>query len=688
LFPSLDRFASSKVLGQCLASSETPKPARSSNADSENLQHFHDVASSQIEEIMSASKRLTPRDASAEACPFCLTIPAQSQRGFASHVGKHQQEISLAALPNLEDSGEDGSSDESDGDDDHWDAASDTEEDENDGANSDERSLDSDGSGRTITSLTRKTGIERRESISSKQEEEDPEDHGSHQSPAVSSISTTKKAFLTIQPPLADEEWFERMSITQEGESSTLFAREFLDALLASEQDLASTPDQRTSSQYKQSSLLDRKSSQISMPLTWGPQNRLVFTVKDFQKSVEKCTGLLISRPSSPAPDKLPLLLSKFTDEMGFLATLARNLKSSSSMLDKLNIDKAIETLAICRTQLRRLQKFLESMDLTLEKLQKRGRRQSLGLRQIFGRQTPAESLDIPKGENILVQLKHGAATLTKVLASMGDDSAVATPMTGTLDNPQTVTPRFTVSHDGIVRLTSPNQTEQMDITPKSEPYAVYAVYASRFLEAIRSNDLTAINRLLGAGIDINAKLTPDGNALQIAAAHGHQGVLQLLLDRGANVNADVGLNGPPLQAAVTSRDESNVKLLLDHGSSVNARGGYGSALRAAASLNLLAIVRLLVEYGATIEDEDLPYFMALREARGNQMTAMDALLSGFDGVSTPQVNAGSNVPIAPPEGISKRNFLSDDDEDDVEYPCKGCGDIVSSTILWPKYVF
>jgi len=147
---------------------------------------------------MSASKRLIPRDVTVEACPFCLTVPAQSQKGFASHVGKHQQEISLAALPNLDDSGGESSSGESDGNDDHSDAASDIEGGGNESADGDGKSLDSDGSGRTITSLTENTNIKRQELTSSNQEEsgpaeEDSEDSIADQSTIVCSISTVEK---------------------------------------------------------------------------------------------------------------------------------------------------------------------------------------------------------------------------------------------------------------------------------------------------------------------------------------------------------------------------------------------------------------------------------------------------------------------------------------------------------------
>lgn len=75
--------------------------------------HFQDVGFAQIEDVVSASKRICPRSAALEICPFCATAPAQTQKVFASHVGKHLQEISLAALPNLDEESDEDFSDSS-----------------------------------------------------------------------------------------------------------------------------------------------------------------------------------------------------------------------------------------------------------------------------------------------------------------------------------------------------------------------------------------------------------------------------------------------------------------------------------------------------------------------------------------------------------------------------------------------
>lgn len=73
--------------------------------------HKEDFSVVQVEELITCSKRIVAREASQEICPFCLTKPAQTLGGFARHVGNHQQEISLAALPKLETGGENSDSD-------------------------------------------------------------------------------------------------------------------------------------------------------------------------------------------------------------------------------------------------------------------------------------------------------------------------------------------------------------------------------------------------------------------------------------------------------------------------------------------------------------------------------------------------------------------------------------------------
>jgi hypothetical protein len=82
------------------------------------LRHEDPLVAFQVEYIVSTSRRVVIRDAAQEQCPFCLTCPSQTQKGYASHVGRHLQEISLAALPVIEAASDDENETDDDDDDD------------------------------------------------------------------------------------------------------------------------------------------------------------------------------------------------------------------------------------------------------------------------------------------------------------------------------------------------------------------------------------------------------------------------------------------------------------------------------------------------------------------------------------------------------------------------------------------
>lgn len=93
------------------------------------------------------------------------------------------------------------------------------------------------------------------------------------------------------------------------------------------------------------------------------------------------------------------------------------------------------------------------------------------------------------------------------------------------------------------------------------------------------------------------------GNALQAAAGHGYEKVVQLLLDNGADVNAQGGHYGSALLAAADRGHEETVRTLLERGGDINARNEhYGSALHAAMTSSNIQIVRLLLERGLDVD--------------------------------------------------------------------------------------
>lgn len=109
-------FHRTKANWQCNLCADTYQAEEQFLAHISNSHKLH-FMSLQISEVIAASKRLEMRDGSNEVCPFCLVAPAQTQKAFARHVGRHLREISLAALPTT-DTSSDGDSDDDNSDDD------------------------------------------------------------------------------------------------------------------------------------------------------------------------------------------------------------------------------------------------------------------------------------------------------------------------------------------------------------------------------------------------------------------------------------------------------------------------------------------------------------------------------------------------------------------------------------------
>ena len=121
---------------------------------------------------------------------------------------------------------------------------------------------------------------------------------------------------------------------------------------------------------------------------------------------------------------------------------------------------------------------------------------------------------------------------------------------------------------------------------------------------------------LLDKGAEVNAQGGEYGNALQAAAFSGSEAIVQLLLDKGADVNAQGGIFGNAFQAAGYRGREAIVQLLLDKGADVNAQGGYfGNAFQAAAIDGHEAIVQLLLDKGADVNAKGGEFGNALQAA-------------------------------------------------------------------------
>ena len=98
-----------------------------------------------------------------------------------------------------------------------------------------------------------------------------------------------------------------------------------------------------------------------------------------------------------------------------------------------------------------------------------------------------------------------------------------------------------------------------------------------RFITAIDTGKIEAVQAEIDKGSDINARDKDGGTPLWHAAHKGSPSpIVELLLDHGAQIEARDNTGVTALMAAVDTNQLAVVKLLLDRGAQVNARSNYG----------------------------------------------------------------------------------------------------------------
>jgi ankyrin repeat protein len=95
--------------------------------------------------------------------------------------------------------------------------------------------------------------------------------------------------------------------------------------------------------------------------------------------------------------------------------------------------------------------------------------------------------------------------------------------------------------------------------------------YMSLYFAVLR-NDVSSIERMLDAGLDVNSVGYMRATALYISAVHGHKEVASLLLSRGANPELSTLNDERPLDVAIRGGHSEVVKLLLDAGADCRYR--------------------------------------------------------------------------------------------------------------------
>lgn len=125
------------------------------------------------------------------------------------------------------------------------------------------------------------------------------------------------------------------------------------------------------------------------------------------------------------------------------------------------------------------------------------------------------------------------------------------------------------------------------------------------FYQAIRNDDVAALQGLLAKGGDVNARDKRATTPLMLAAAFGSVRSMKVLLDAGADVNAKNAFDATPLMWAAYDLDK--VRMLIAKGAEVNAHSQQGRTPLLIASTydGNSAVVKLLLDKGADIHTRD-----------------------------------------------------------------------------------
>src|SRR5579863_8721113 len=148
------------------------------------------------------------------------------------------------------------------------------------------------------------------------------------------------------------------------------------------------------------------------------------------------------------------------------------------------------------------------------------------------------------------------------------------------------------------------------------------------FYLAIRNNDLPGLRSLVKTA-DVNTKDQHESTPLMYAAVYGSLDAMQLLLGAGADVNAKNAFDATALLWC--AGDPAKVRLLVERGASVNARSKQGRTplIIAAAQDGNSETVKLLLEKGADVSARTQGQNTPLHEAAEANDTEMLRLLLG-----------------------------------------------------------
>lgn len=152
--------------------------------------------------------------------------------------------------------------------------------------------------------------------------------------------------------------------------------------------------------------------------------------------------------------------------------------------------------------------------------------------------------------------------------------------------------------------------------------------------EAVQSNNVPELKRLVKNGVDVNSRDDIGQTALMHACTQGYKESAAILLSAGADIDAQDAVGGTALMYAGLEGREDAVRLLLDKGADVHVRDVMqNTALIRVAARGRAAIAQLLVENGADVNAKGAygmaPLMWAV--AQGDSALVLHLLRRGAD---------------------------------------------------------
>jgi ankyrin repeat protein len=196
--------------------------------------------------------------------------------------------------------------------------------------------------------------------------------------------------------------------------------------------------------------------------------------------------------------------------------------------------------------------------------------------------------------------------------------------------------------------------TGKLDQQTKEKLEIVKPASQSSLIDAVKINDIFAVNMILDAGVEVNSRDKLGETALHVAAVRGYPEIASMLIDKGADVNAKDKRGLSPLHAAAWRGYQEIVTLLLTKGADINAGSDDGvTALHTAALAGRKDTVALLIANGADINANNEEGITPLHAAAlaGHQETVELLIAKGAN------VNAKNKNGFTPLDAASQKGY-------------------------------